>query len=462
MTQPGTTERPLRVAIVGSGPSAFYAAESLVKSDTPVRVDMFERLALPYGLVRYGVAPDHQKIKSVVRVFERIAQRPNVHYFGNVNIGEDITVDELHRFYDAVLFATGAQTDRRLGIPGEDMPGSHTATEFVAWYNGHPQFRDREFDLTQKTAVVIGNGNVAVDVCRILGKTVDELRQTDIADYALDALAESRIETIYMVGRRGPVQAKFTPLEIKELGRLEGCAARVHAQELELEPESRTELEDPKNKLSSKTYPLLQQFLTNEPEPHGRVLRFLFRRSPVEIEGGERVEAMILEKNRLEGEPFRMKAIGTGERETLPCGLVFRSVGYRGVAIPGVPFDEANAVIPNDAGRVHKEGKRLPGIYVAGWIKRGPTGIIGTNKPDAHETATAILQDAADLPPCTTPDTAAVLQLLDNRGVRVVSFDDWLHIDTGEQERGAAVNRPRHKFTSTVEVFEFLDTNREK
>lgn len=458
MSELGTVDRPLRVAIVGSGPSGFYAAESLVKSDLDVYVDIFERLPCPYGLVRLGVAPDHQKIKNVIKVFERIAGRSNVTFLGNVAVGQDITVDELQRFYDAIIFCSGAQTDRSLNIPGEDLSGSHTATEFVAWYNGHPDYQDRVFDLHHESAVVIGQGNVAVDVCRILAKTPDELKETDIAQHALEVLAESRIRDIYMIGRRGPVQAKFTQLEIKELGELEACTPVVDPKELELEPGSEAELNDPGNKLAPKTFPILEQFAKNDPTASGRRLHIVFRKSPVALHGTNHLESVELERNRLEGEPFRMKAVGTGETQTLPCGIFFRSVGYRGVAIPALPFDEARGVVPNVQGRVEEAGVMVPGLYVAGWIKRGPTGIIGTNKADSHETVAALLEDLPQLAPCETPSADAVFKLLQSRDVRVVSFADWQKIDAAEIERGKPAGKPREKFTSVQEMLAALAT----
>ena len=260
----GSEERPLRVAVVGSGPSGFYATEAMFKADPRVQVDMFDRLAAPFGLVRYGVAPDHEKIKSVIKVYERIASNPDFKFFGNVLIGRDITVAELRAHYDAVVFACGAQTDRRLGIPGEDLPGSYTATEFVAWYNGHPDYVNHSFDLSHEVAVVIGQGNVAVDVCRILCKTVDELKHTDIAGYALEALAESKVKEIHMVGRRGPVQAAFTPQEMKEFGELQDCDPRIDAGDLELGPVDQAERDETKNGRARKNLGVLEDLGCDE------------------------------------------------------------------------------------------------------------------------------------------------------------------------------------------------------
>jgi ferredoxin--NADP+ reductase len=456
MSSLGTTERPLRVAIIGSGPSGFYAAESLVKAGIEVQADIFERLPAPFGLVRYGVAPDHLNIKAVTKIFDRIAARPNVGFWGNVNVGTDISLVELQRFYDAVLFSNGAASDRRLNIPGEDLHGSYTATEFVAWYNGHPDFRDHHFDLSHEVAVVIGQGNVAVDVCRILCRTVDELKTTDIAQHALEVLAESRVREVRMIGRRGPAQAKFTHVEIKELGEMAACTPLIRPEDLVLEPCSQADLNHPENAAAPRILSVLQEYSANRPAPDKRRLHIDFRWSPVKIAGETEVKQIILEKNSLEGPPLHVMAVGTGEYEALDCGLVFRSVGYRGLPLPGVPFDNRDGVIPNVGGRVTRDGQVFPGVYAAGWIKRGPSGTIGTNKPDSQESVAAILADLGRLAGCENPSGVAVLELLNARGVRVVSFPDWQRIDAAEIERGRAVGKPREKFLTSVAMLEAL------
>jgi ferredoxin--NADP+ reductase len=457
----GASQRPLRVAIVGAGPSGFYAADALLRSEK-VRVDMFDRLPVPYGLVRYGVAPDHAKIKNVTKVYEKIAEKGNFSFLGNVTVGRDISVAELRRFYDAILFACGAETDRKLGIPGEDMPGSHTATEFVAWYNGHPDYRERQFNLSQKAAVVIGQGNVAVDVCRILCKTADELKHTDIARHALDALAQSKIEEVHMVGRRGPVQAAFTPAEIREFGELADCTPVVDPADLEINEASREEMDDPHKPGARKNFETLRQFAClptiDRQAAMGQSKKkkkfFIhFCKSPVALAGRDNVEEVILEKNQLAGEPGRQKARGTGEKETIPCGLFFRSVGYRGIPVEGVPFDEQGGIIPNKEGRViDNKGDVFPGLYAAGWIKRGPSGVIGTNKPDSEETVRHILEDAGELAPCGRPDTEALIGILGVKKIKVVRFPDWKKIDAEEIRRGLAAGKPREKIVSTTEM----------
>lgn len=458
MSELGTATRPLRVAIVGSGPSGFYAADALFKSKLDVHVDMYDRLPTPYGLVRGGVAPDHQKIKNVIRVYEKVANtNPNFAFFGNVTIGRDLSVDELRRHYDAVLFTCGAETDRRLGIPGEDLPGSYTATEFVGWYNGHPDFRERDFDLSGKVAVIIGQGNVAMDVSRILAKTRGELETTDIADYALDALASSGVREIYVIGRRGPVQAKFTPPEIREIGELEDCDPVVAAADLELNEASRAELDAPESNHHRKNFDVMSEFARRSEPGKTKRYHLEFLLSPVELRGEGRVQQVVLRKNRLAGEAFNQWSESTEETRVLDCDIFFRSVGYRGLAIPGVPFDEKKGIFPNRQGRITEGDEVVPGMYAAGWIKRGPSGIIGTNKPDSQATVEVLLEDLASLAPCERPDSESVRETLRERGVRVVDFADWQRIDAAEVERGKAVGKPREKFATVSEMLAVLD-----
>lgn len=456
----GTAGRPLRVAVVGSGPSGFYAVDALFKSSINAEVDLFERLPTPFGLVRLGVAPDHQKIKNCIRIFEKIAANEKFRFFGNVALGRDISLEEMRRHYDTIVLATGAETDRRLNIPGEDLPGSHTATSFVAWYNGHPDYRDRSFDLSHETAVVIGQGNVAIDVCRILAKTVDELKATDIAQHALDALAESRIKHVYMVGRRGPVQAKFTQMEIKEMGRLEDCDPVVDPDAVNFDPASQAEYDDPANKTAKRIVPILEEFASREAPTKRRRLHIEFLKSPVEIQGSGRVEGIVLERNELTGAPFQLRARGTGETEELACGLVLRSVGYRGVPLAGVPFDEDKGTFANVDGRIVEGTRAVPGLYVTGWIKRGPSGVIGTNKPDSYATIKALEADLDTLEPCAQPGPGGIRDYLNEKGIEAVSFSDWERIDAAERDRGALVGKPREKFTRIEDMLAVLDGGR--
>ncbi|MCU0513434.1 MAG: FAD-dependent oxidoreductase [Anaerolineae bacterium] len=456
MAQVGTQDNPLRIAIIGSGPSGFYAAEYLEKQkNLVVEIDMYDRLPTPYGLVRGGVAPDHQKIKSVTKVYDRIAQAAGFRFFGNVTFGKDIHLADLQQLYHAVIFAVGAQTDKRLDIPGEDLPGSHAATEFVGWYNGHPDYKHLSFDLSQETAVVIGVGNVAMDVTRILARTQDELDRTDIADYAQEALKHSRVKDIYVLGRRGPAQAAFTNPEIKELGEMEGADCIVTPDEVALDEYSAAYLKAPgADSKDVKNVAILTGYAGRAPagKPRRIILRFLT--APVELIGTDRVEAIKIVKNEAyRTESGEIRARATDRTEIIPAGLVFRSVGYYGVALPGVPFYDKWGIIPNDKGRVltaHHGGSTVTGEYVVGWIKRGPSGIIGTNKPDSIETVEQLLADvqAGQLWSPAQPQAQAVDALLAARGVQPVSFADWLIIDGLEQARAAGTPHPRLKFTS--------------
>jgi ferredoxin--NADP+ reductase len=443
-------ERNLRVAVVGSGPAGFYAADALLKSEDPVcEVDMFDRLPTPWGLVRLGVAPDHPNIKAVSRAFERIAERPGFRFFGNVEVGRDLSHGDLTRLYDAVVYAVGAQTDRRMGIPGEDLPGSWPATAFVAWYNGHPDFQDLDFDLSCERAVVVGNGNVAVDVARMLALTAEELAPTDTTDAAIAAIVGSGLREIVMLGRRGPVQAAFTTPELQELGELEGADVVVDPADLELDPASEQELEAG-SAIPRRNVELLREYASREPAGRPRVVRLRFRASPVAILGDGRVEAVEIARSTLVADGSgQIRAVATEEREVIPCGIVFRSVGYRGVALPGVPFDEARATISNEDGRVvGEDGARVPGVYCTGWIKRGPSGVIGTNKKDATETVEHVLADArAGLLP--RPEGGDVEELLPEN---FVPYAGWQAIDAVERERGGAQGRPRVKLSRWDEL----------
>ena len=445
---------PLRVVVVGSGPAAFYAAGALLTADPPAEVDMLERLPTPWGLVRLGVAPDHPNIKAVSRAFEKIAQRPGFRFFGNVEFGRDVTHDDLSRLYDAVVYAVGAQTDRRLGIPGEDLPGSWAATEFVAWYNGHPDYQELSFDLSGERAVVIGNGNVALDVARMLALTREELEATDTTDPAIEAIASSGIREILVLGRRGPVQAAWTTPELQELGELAGADVVVDPAELELDPASEAELEA-STPIVRRNIDVLREFAAREREGKPRAIVLRFRVSPAEIRGEGRVEAVEVVHNRLTPDAKgSVRAEPTDERETIPASVVFRSVGYHGVPLPGLPFDERGGTLPNDGGRVLDDaGAPVPGVYCAGWIKRGPTGVIGTNKKDATETIELLLDDAqAGRLPSRDASAPRLERLLAERGVEAVLYAGWEAIDVAERAAGEPLGRPRVKLRTWGEL----------
>ena len=464
MTQLGTEGHPLRVAIIGSGPSAFYAADHLLKqTEVVVEVDMFDRLPTPFGLVRGGVAPDHQKIKTVTKVFNQIASNPRFRFFGYVEYGTDITHAELADHYHQVLYATGAQTDRTMNIPGENLIGSHPATEFVAWYNGHPDYRDAKFDLSQERIAVVGVGNVAIDVARILSLSHEELAKTDMADYAIEALSQSKIKEVYLLGRRGAAQAAFTTPEVKELDEMEESDVIVDPVEAALDPLSAAELERSQDKAAKKKVEILQGYAQRPPEGKAKRLYIRFLVSPVEIIGDDqgRVSKLRLVKNELyASDAGSIAARATDQFEELNVGMVFRSVGYRGVPLPEVPFHERWGVILNQKGRVLDPATNEPrvGEYTAGWIKRGPSGVIGTNKPDAVETVNCMLEDlaAGKTWQPTQPDAASVEALVRGRKPNFVSFADWQQLDAIEQARGAEQGRPRVKFTSIADALAAL------
>ncbi|MCK5580344.1 MAG: FAD-dependent oxidoreductase [Candidatus Omnitrophica bacterium] len=441
----GTIDRPLRVAIVGSGPSGFYAAGALQQADLNVQIDMLDRLPAPFGLVRYGVAPDHDNIKVITRLFEKIAQKENFSFLGNVYVGKDISVEELKEFYDAIIFACGAETDRKLDIPGIDLEGSHTATEFVGWYNGHPDYVDREFDLSQEVVVIIGQGNVAIDVARILCKTVDELNKTDISQHALDILAESKIKEVHMVGRRGPVQSAFTFAEIEEIQDLKNCTPVFDKKYLDINEASRIELNNPNDHMYIRKWKVFENFAQTK-DIKKRKLILDFYLSPVEIKGQGRAEKVIFEENELVGKPKAQKATGTGRFIEIDCGLFFRSVGYQGRPLGWVPFDEQKGIFPNKDGRILDGDHEVPGMYAVGWIGQGPVGVIGTNKSPAQKTVANLLADIPRLTPCRNSNPQAIYDFLKQKGVAVITFDDWKKIDAAEIARGQEAGKPREKF----------------
>ena len=447
----GTPDLPLRVAVVGSGPSGFYAAEALLESGLAVEIDMIERLPVPYGLVRYGVAPDHAKLKSVTAVFSGIAQDPRFRFFGNVALGRDVGAEDLAAMYHAVIVATGADADRKLGIEGEHLVGVHAASDFVGWYNGKPECAALQFDLSQDVAVVVGQGNVAIDVCRILAKPVDELRRTDITQHALDALASSRVREIHLVGRRGPVQAKFTPKELRELGTLAGWQVIVDPACLELNEQSQGELKHPAFVHAAKNLDILRAFAAKRRDAV-RSIQLHFHRTPVALHGSDRLQQVVLEGQRLEGPPSAQVAVPTGERSVIDAGLLFRSVGYLGCALPGLPFDDRKGVLPNQYGRLQTAaGECLRGWYATGWVKRGPTGIIGTNRLDSVETVSRLVGDLPSLL-ASKPGRDALLGLLCGKGHRIVAFEDWLSIERAERARGLLADKPAEKFVCVAQM----------
>ena len=459
MANLGTEQNPLLVAIVGSGPSGFYAAEALIKSEFEVNVDIIERLPSPYGLVRSGVAPDHPKLKTAINLYKKIADDPHFNLIANVTVGRDISIEDLRKTHHAVILTYGAETDRKLGVPGEDLKGSHTATEFVGWYNGHPDYRELEFDLSQDTAVIIGQGNVAADVSRILSKTVDELKHTDIAQHALDVLAESKLKEIHVIGRRGPAQAKFTPKELREFGELSDCNPIILEEDLQLNDDSKKELEEKTNVTNRKVYDQFCEYSKRELDSSkSKKCFFRFLMGPQEIIGNNQIEKLILEKNELSGDPFKQSAKGTNETIEINTGILFRSIGYHGIPMPGVPFHESWGTIPNEKGRVtENDGAVVEQLYTGGWIKRGPSGIIGTNRACSVETVTNLLNDIEKLNTETKKHGAKeIYSKLDSKNVRHINFAEWSQIDTKEIEHGEPKGKPREKYTSIEEMLSVI------
>lgn len=433
----------LSVAIVGSGPSGFYTAESLLRVRDDITIDIIERLPTPYGLIRAGVAPDHAKTKNVARAYEKTASDPRVTYFGNIEVGRDVTIPELRDMYDAVVLATGASVDKPLGIPGHDKAGVLGVAAFVGWYNGHPDFRDLAPDLNTEAVCVIGVGNVAVDVARVLVKTPAEMAATDIADYAAKAIHAAPIKDVYMCGRRGPLHAQFTNVELREMGQLEVAAPIVDPAQVpdDVPPDVAADIGERNVRVVQRNLGTLREFSQMDPTGKEKRVHFKFFANPVEILGGDRVEGLRVEKTEvIDGRPE-----GTGEFEDIPCGLVIPAIGYYSEPIDGVPFDGGRA--KNEDGRIET------GLYAVGWIKRGPSGVIGSNKPDGDGAAEQII---ADFPDGTKPGQEALTRHLAGNGARPVSFEEWKKIEAAE-EANATHGAPRQKFVTIDDMLSVLD-----
>ena len=463
---PGTSAEPLRVAIVGAGPAGFYAASALLgQNDVTVQVDLIDRLPTPYGLVRAGVAPDHQSIKKVVQVYERTARHPGFRFFGNVELGRDVQSRELVERYHQVVYAVGNENDRRLGIPGEQALGCTPATVFVGWFNAHPDYRNASFDLGVRRVAIVGNGNVAIDVARILGRTPAELEATDIADHALEGLRDSRVTHIFLLGRRGPLEAAFTPSELRELTELESTKLTVAPEELVLDDSGRAALEaarpkDPRRR----NYEILQAAAAN-PRPAPRQIECRFLVSPREVLVGAdgRVRGLRLERNELVVEGGQQRARGTGVYEELEVGWVFVSIGYEGRPLPGVPFDRRQGTIANVDGRVidPDTGEPARGEYCVGWARSGARGLIASHKAASAQVARTMLDDQAQgWVPAVHRERDALAALLRERGVRFVTFADWEHIDRTEVERGAVRGAPRVKFSEVEQMIDLVELQR--
>ncbi len=448
----------MRVAIIGSGPAGFYAAEALLKrTDARVDVDMFDRLPTPYGLVRGGVAPDHQKIKTVIRVFATTAARPTFRFLGNVRLGRDVTVEELRRHYHQLIYATGNEADRRLGIPGEGIARCTPATVFVGWYNGHPDYRHAKIDLSVHRVAVVGNGNVAVDAARILLRTSAELERTDIAAHALEALRNSQVREVFILGRRGPEQAAFSPAELKELGKMEAADPVIVPGELA----GYVGWESTGNADKDKNLKILRAFAARPPRANAKKLHLRFLVSPAEIiaDAAGNVAGLLLQKNRLETRPDgTLAARATGEIEALEVGMVLPAIGYAAERIPGIPYDEKARIIANEDGRVVDPASRavIANEYVVGWARSGPQGLIGEHKRASAHVVSHMVADGAGLATRTLPDRDAIVSLLRERGVQVVSFNDWKQLDDAEVARGARRGAPRDKIVDVEAMLAVL------
>ncbi len=454
-------DKKIRIAIVGSGPAAFYAAEHLQKRlDNRAYIDMFEKLPTPHGLVRTGVAPDHQKIKTVARIYDKVASHPQFRFFGLVEFGKHVKLSDLRRYYHQVIFATGAQTDRKIGIPCEDIPGSHTATEFVAWYNTHLEYTNYKVNLSGEKVVIVGVGNVAVDVARVLSLTKNEMQKTDIADYAMEQIAKSGIKEIFMLGRRGPAQAAFTNPELKELANLKDADLLTRADEIKPDPITLAQLKEKPDSATEKKLELLRDASRRVPSKSKKItIRFLV--SPVEIIAGEngRVKSVKVVKNRLyRSENGSLRPKPTDQTEEITADLVFRSVGYRGIALADVPFDEKQGVIPNEKGRIldRAGGVAITGLYTSGWIKRGPTGVIGTNKRDSGETVNCMVEDI-EAGKVFNPDLSSFKSIKQLFKHKSISYNDWLKVDSFEKEEGGKKGKPRDKVTNLNKILKILE-----
>jgi ferredoxin--NADP+ reductase len=439
--------RPLRVAIVGAGPAGIYAGDILAKSDTPVSLDLYDRLPTPYGLIRYGVAPDHPRIKGIVTALHKVLDKPGVRFFGNVHIGAEVLIEELKPFYDAIIISTGAEQDRNLNIPGIDLPGSFGGANFVSWFDGHPDV-PRDWTLDEESVAVIGVGNVALDIARILAKTADELLPTDIPANVYEGLKSSKVREVHVFGRRGPAQAKFTPLELRELDHSPNIEVIVDPEDIEYDEGSVKEMRA--NKQADMVAKTVQDWAIRDvgDRPHKLYLHFLH--SPVEITGQDHVTGIRTERMELDGTG---NVRGTGQFHDWNVGQVYRAVGYRSEPVKGLPFNNQSNTIPNTGGRIFDEdGNRVEGIYTTGWIKRGPVGLIGHTKGDALETITNLLEDKENLNPAAQPDEAAVDAFLQSKGIDYTTWEGWNKLDAHELAIGEAEGRTRIKVVPRDEM----------
>ncbi|XP_053197146.1 NADPH:adrenodoxin oxidoreductase, mitochondrial [Scomber japonicus] len=460
-----SSSQNVHIGIIGGGPAGFYTAQNLIKARQDVEVDIYERLPVPFGLVRFGVAPDHPEVKNVINTFTQTAKHSRCNFYGNVNVGKDVSIEELQQAYHAVVLSYGAEGNRSMGVPGEDLAGVYSAKDFVGWYNGQPTCQELSPDLSCETAVILGQGNVALDVARILLSPLDVLKETDITQPALEALAESHVRRVLIVGRRGPMQIACTIKEIREMVNLPGTRPEMIAADFEGVTEALKDLPRPRKRLTE----LMLKTATETPGEKEQERRnnasrswgFRFFRSPVEVladPNRNRTAGIRLAVNKLEGSGEAARAVLTGEVEDVSCGLVISSIGYKSLPIdPSVPFDSRKAIIPNNMGRV----QQAAGIYCSGWVKTGPTGVIATTMNNSFDTARSLVEDidsgALDIS-AGKPGSQSISTLLEKRGVKPVTFSDWEKIDNVEMKRGEASGKPREKILTVEEMLRVART----
>ncbi|MBL1456329.1 MAG: FAD-dependent oxidoreductase [Methylophaga sp.] len=453
-------EHPLQVAIIGSGPSGFYVAEALLNSGISTEITILEKLPCPYGLIRYGVAPDHQKLKSVSQTLDVIAEHPSVTYLGNVEVGRDIQTNELMQLYHVLVFTTGMPKSSQLGIEGESLIGVNPSSNFIGWYNGHPDYQSLSFDFNSDSAVIIGHGNVAIDICRVLAKPIDELRKSDIPEQALDLLSQSKINHINLVGRRGPIQAKFTTKELHELGKLENCNVAIHPKHLELGDKCQQELEEISNLIAKKNHRVFETYssnFTSTPDTDKKQITIDFMLNPKIFKGDKQLQSIVFEKTRFDGPAFKQVAIPSDDLVEMPGGLVFTCVGFKGSPFAGLTIDNKKGTLSNKNSRlINEHGEIVPGMYTAGWVKRGPNGVIGTNRECAQDTVNHIVEDMTTFVERPAYGKNSLIEHLQAKNIQVVTFNDWKVIDAVEKEQGQKLGKPREKFTSVSSMLACL------
>tara|TARA_R110001583_G_scaffold164850_1_gene317329 strand:- start:2446 stop:3825 length:1380 start_codon:yes stop_codon:yes gene_type:complete len=453
-------ETQLKVVIIGSGPSGFYVADALINAGISAEITLLEKLPCPYGLLRYGVAPDHQKLKRIANTLDVIAEHDSVTFLGNVELGKDISLEEIKLNYHVIVFCNGMPDSISLGIDGEQLAGAYPCNDLVGWYNGHPDYQGQDFDFDHDTAVVIGHGNVAIDISRILSKSIDELRVSDIPERALEILSKKRLKRVHMIGRRGPIQSKFTTKELHELGKLNNCNISIDPRHLNLKLACQQELDDASNTVVQKNYKVMQSYASNFSELNDNSktqISIDFMLNPKLFTGNKQLSSVIFEQTYLEGAPFNQTCKSLEHLIEIPCGLAFTSVGFRGALLENLPINEPKRTLTNQNSKLlGSDGKTVKGLYAAGWVKRGPQGVIGTNRECAQSTVDTILKDTPTLLQTSAEGKAGLLEILNKKSIRYVTFEDWKVIDRKEVENGLSLGKPREKFVTIKEMLACL------